>query len=70
MAKYKVNTTFYGNKEKKRFKASKTKAHEFTVKRAEEINKTLSDKYGIENALTRLDGPKEGAQDDQSESND
>ena len=66
MAKYKVNQTFYGKKEKKTFKASKTKEHEFTVKRAEEIERNLRKNYGMEDVLTRLDTPKEGDSDDQS----
>lgn len=53
MAKYKVLATFEGIAEEKTFEED-TEA-DFTVKRAEEINKKLKEEYGIEQALERID---------------
>lgn len=56
MAKFKADITFEGIKEKKFFK--KDEEFEMTVERANEIQKNIKDKYGIEQVMTRLDDNK------------
>lgn len=53
MAKFKSKVTFKGEKENTIF--TKNKPFEMTVKRAEEVQQNIKEKYGIDLELERLD---------------
>lgn len=68
MAKYKALIKFKGTKEKKVFE--KDEEFEMTVKRSEEVQKNIKDKYGVDDVLERLDVPEndaDGKEDEKSE---
>lgn len=68
MAKFKALIKFKGTKEKKVFE--KDEEFEMTVKRSEEVQKNIKDKYGVVDVLERLDVPEndaDGKEDEKSE---
>lgn len=68
MAKYKALIKFKGTKEKKTFE--KGEEFEMTVKRSDEVQKNIKDKYGVDDVLERLDVPEndaDGKEDEKSE---
>ena len=56
MAKFKALIKFKGTKEKKVFE--KDEEFEMTVKRSDEVQKNIKEKYGIDQVMERLDGPE------------
>lgn len=56
MVKFKCHHDFKGKKEDKHFEGGKE--YDFTVERAEEINKGLEKNYNLKNTLTRVEEPK------------
>lgn len=56
MAKFKALIKFKGTKEKKTFE--KGEEFEMTVKRSDEVQKNIKEKYGIDQVMERLDGPE------------
>ena len=70
MAKFKADKTFKGTKENKLFKAGEP--FDMTLKRAEEVQKNIKEKYNIDINFERLDASEDNADDkdgkeDQSE---
>lgn len=65
MAKYKALIKFKGTKEKKTFE--KGEEFEMTVKRSDEVQKNIKEKYGIDEVMERLDGPENEADDKEDE---
>lgn len=59
MAKFKALIKFKGTKEKKLFE--KGEEFEMTVKRSDEVQKNIKEKYGIDEVMERLDGPDSDA---------
>lgn len=59
MAKFKALIKFKGTKEKKIFE--KDEEFEMTVKRSDEVQKNIKEKYGIDEVMERLGGPDNDA---------
>lgn len=59
MAKFKALIKFKGTKENKTF--DKDEEFEMTVKRSDEVQKNIKEKYGIDEVMERLDGPDNDA---------
>lgn len=68
MAKFKALIKFKGTKEKKVFE--KDEEFEMTVKRSDEVQKNIKEKYGIAEVMERLDGPDNDADNKDGDKNE